>query len=101
MISLTILYDAFLKFDKKEGLYTEEEAETIIRIIRTVTLIITLGFLWNTYQGIKIAKQLDAYNKNLKIQLLNSWISVIPTVLALYVAFSSQNELIQSFNPET
>lgn len=73
----------------------------MIRITRLLAFLITLGFLWNTYQGVKIAKDLDSYNRNLKIQLLNSWIAIIPALLALYVAFNSEDELVQTFNPET
>lgn len=101
IISLLVLYDAYLKFDEKEGLFSDQEVEEILRIIRLISVLITLGFLWNTYQGVQIAKQLDAYNQNLKIQLFNSWISIIPALLDLYVTYNSDNELVQSFNPET
>ena len=101
ILSLTILYDAYLKFQKKEGLYTNEEAEKIIRITRIITLIIVILFFINTYEGTKVAKELDRYNYNLKIQLISSIITIIPEILSVYVAFSSENEFVQSFNSET
>lgn len=101
ILSLTILYDAYLKFQKKEGLYTNEEAEKIIRITRVITLIIVILFFINTYEGTKVAKELDRYNYNLKIQLISSIITIIPAILSVYVAFSSENEFVQSFNSET
>lgn len=48
-----------------------------------------------------IAKNLDDYNRNLQIQLLNSAIAIIPAILAVYVAFNSENEFVQSFNPQS
>ena len=101
ILSLTIFYDAYLKFQKKEGLYTNEEAEKIIRITRVITLIIFILFFINTYEGTKVAKELDRYNYNLKIQLISSIITIIPAILSVYVAFSSENEFLQSFNSET
>lgn len=101
ILSLTIIYDAYLKFQKKEGLYTNEEAEKIIRITRVITLIIVILFFINTYEATKVAKELDRYNYDLKIQLISSIITIIPALLSVYVAFSSENEFVQSFNSET
>lgn len=98
-ISLTVLYDAYLKFLKKDGLYTEEEVEHIITITRTISLIVAFVFLYNVEEGIKIAKQVGSYNLNLKVQLIAAYITLIPAFLTFLVAISSENELIQSFTP--
>lgn len=63
-------------------------------------MIITILFLYNIYEGTKIAKELDFYNLNLKVQYLSAWISLIPAILTFLVAISLENEFIQTFTPE-
>lgn len=97
--SLTIVYDAYLKFLKEDGLYEEDEVQHIITITRTISLIVALVFLYNVKEGIKIAKELERYSLNLKVQLIAASISLIPAFLTFLVAISSENELIQSLTP--
>ncbi len=100
-LSLSVLYDAYLKFQKKPGLYKSEDVQSIIIIIRLVILLITIGFFINSYRGIIIAKQIGRYNYNLLLQLISSFITILPAIIAVYVAFNSNSEFVQSFNPET
>ena len=100
-LSLSVLYDAYLKFQKKPGLYKSEDVQSIIIIIRLVILLITIGFFINSYRGIIIAKQIGRYNYNLLLQLISSFITILPAIIEVYVAFNSNSEFVQSFNPET
>ena len=100
-LSLSVFYDAYLKFQKKPGLYKSEDVQSIIIIIRLVILLITIGFFINSYRGIIIAKQIGRYNYNLLLQLISSFITILPAIIAVYVAFNSNSEFVQSFNPET
>lgn len=97
--SLTILYDAYLKFLNEDGLYNEEEVQHVITITRTISLIVAIVFFYNVKEGIKIAKELDSYNLNLKVQLIAAAITLVPAFLTFLVALSAENELIQSLTP--
>lgn len=100
IISASILYDSYLKFQKKEGFYKKEDVQKIVVFTRVVSLFLAFLFLYNTYTGLEIAKKKGTHNKNLNIQLMASIITIIPSVLTLLVALSKEGGLLRNITSE-
>ena len=82
-------------------IYSDDEALKILKINRLVSFFIAVGFLFINVYDKKIKKKYKLDNlKNADLQILSSFITLISSLIVLYVAFSNSNEIIKNENPE-
>ncbi len=101
IISITLSYNSMMDCEKREKIYSDEDALNILRINRIIAFIVAVGFvIINSYdKSIKTAYNLN--DKNADLQILASIITLISSLIVLYVAFSSSSEIIANENPES
>ena len=85
---------------RKGKIYSDDDALNILRINRIISLLVALGFvLINIYdKSVKEKYNLDKGNADL--QILASIITLVSSLIVLYVAFSSNSSIISNENPE-
>ena len=83
VVSILLIYDGKLDLEKKERLFTDEQADLISLINRALVVILVLIFLYANYRIIEIdhAKNVDdTYDR---ANLLPSWLAVAASILIL------------------
>lgn len=101
IISLTLSYNELLKYQKQTPLYDKKTEDSILILNRSIAFIIAIGFLLINIKdkGIK-----EKYNqgdmKSAQLQIDASAITLIATIIVLYVAIDGTNGGIQIENPE-
>ncbi len=101
VVSLSLSYNELLKYENKPPLYTQQAEETVLIINRTLAFLISIGFL---LINIKDKQVKEVYNqgniKNANLQIDASVITLIATIIVLYVAVNGNNDSTQIENPE-
>lgn len=99
IVSLTLTYNQILIHEKKKPLYTNKTSDDILKLNRTLGLLLALGFLYINYidKGIKEEHNLDLKSANLQIDA--GLLSVIAAIIVLYVSFMSDGQTALE-NPE-
>ena len=91
IVSLTLTYNQILKFQKQKPIYSNKEADNILKIYRIIGLLIALGYLIIDVidKGVKEENNLDTKTADLQIDA--GILTVIATIIVLYVAFTSDS----------
>ncbi len=91
IVSLTLTYNQILKFQKQKPIYSNKEADNILKIYRIIGLLIALGYLIIDVidKGVKEENNIDTKTANLQIDA--GILTVIATIIVLYVAFTSDS----------
>lgn len=86
IVSSTLTYNQILIHEKKKPLYTDETASNILKLNRSLGLLLTLGFLYINYidKGIKEEHNLNLKSANLQIDA--GVLSVLAAIIVLYVS---------------
>lgn len=86
MVSLTLTYNQILIHEKKTPLYTQKMSDDILKLNRTLGLILALGFLYINLidKNIKQEHNLDLKTANLQIDA--GVLSVLAATIVLYVS---------------
>lgn len=98
-ISITLSYNSMMELEKKNKIYKDEDALKILRINRVIALSVAIGFLLINVQDKKIKEKYGKQNKNSNLQISASLITIISSLIVLYVAFTSNNTVIGNENP--
>lgn len=86
IVSLTLTYNQILIHEKKPPLYKEETSDDLLKLNRTIGLIIALGFLYINYIDKDIKKQHNLDLKSANLQIDAGILSVIAAIIVLYVS---------------
>jgi len=99
IVSLTLTYNQILIHEKKKPLYTNKTSDDILKLNRTLGLLLALGFLYINYidKGIKEEHNLELKSANLQIDA--GLLSVIAAIIVLYVSFMGDGQTALE-NPE-
>ena len=99
IVSLTLTYNQILIHEKKPPLYKEKTSDDILKLNRTLGLLIGLGFLYINYidKGVKEEHNLDLKSANLQIDA--GILSVLAAIIVLYVSFMGDSTT-ELENPE-
>lgn len=100
-ISICLSYNSVFKLEKRNSFFTNEEAIQILRINRTISLLISFGFVFINVCDKKIKKRYNKNSINSDLQIIASIITLISSLIVLYVAFSSGSSIIGNQNPES
>ena len=96
LISITLSYNS-MSHTKK--IYKNNQALHILKFNRIISTIVAIGFLMINIDDKKIKEKYKKQIKNSDIQILASIITLISTLIVLYVAFSSENNITSNENP--
>jgi len=99
IVSLTLTYNQILIHEKKKPLYTTKTSDDILKLNRTLSTLLALGFLYINYidKGIKEENNLDLKSANLQIDA--GILSVLAALIVLYVSFMEDGS-VATENPE-
>jgi len=99
IVSLTLTYNQILIHEKKRPLYSDKTSDDILKLNRTLSLLLALGFLYINYidKGIKEEHNLDLKSANLQIDA--GLLSVTAAIIVLYVSFMGDGQTALE-NPE-
>lgn len=100
IISISLSYNSMMECEGKGKIYSDEDALNVLRINRIISLLVALGFvLINIYD--KSVKEKYNFDKgNADLQIAASVITLVSSLIVLYVAFSSDSSIISNENPE-
>ena len=99
-ISITLSYNAMTGYGGKNKLYSKKDAKIILKINRIIAFLVSIGFLLiNIFD--KLVKEKYNLNKNsADLQILASVLTLISSLIVLYIAFNNSNGTISEENPE-
>ena len=101
IISISLSYNSMMECERKDKIYDDEDALNVLRINRIISLLVALGFvLINIYD--KSVKEKYNFNKgNADLQIIASIITLLSSLIVLYVAFNNNSSIIGNENPES
>lgn len=101
IISISLSYNSMMECEGKGKIYSDDDALNILKINRVISLMVALGFvLINIYdKSVKEKYNLDIGSSD--AQILASVITLISSLIVLYVAFNSDSSIIGNENPES
>ena len=91
-----ILVHTLLKFQNKKPLYNSEMESKILVFNRSLSVLIAIGFLWLNIQDKKYIPEDEEDLKHANLQIDASLLNLIGSLIVLYVALDSINDLNSS-----
>ena len=99
IISITLSYNSMTECEGRRKIYSDDEALDIRRVNRIISFLVAIGFIYiNTYDK-KIKNRYGVNDELANVQIAASFITLISSILVLYVAFSGSNSVISGENP--
>ena len=98
--SILLSYNTMMDLEKRQKIFNKDDEVNILKINRTITFIVALFFLIINVYDKNIKKKYNLDNKNSSIQILSSLLTLISSILVLYIAFSGYNSFTSNENPE-
>ena len=92
LVSLTLTYNQILNFQKLKPLYNNKTADNILKGYRVFGLLIAIGYLIIDIIDKNIKEKYSKNTKSATLQIDAGILTVIATVIVLYVAFMGNNE---------
>lgn len=99
LISISLSYNSMMECEGKNKLYRDEDALSILKINRIIALLVSLGFLLINIYDKYVKEKYDLNRENADLQILASFVTLISSLIVLYVAFNSNNSIISNENP--
>ena len=99
IISITLSYDYLLKINKKEALYSEEEAANILIFNRFIMFLVALLFIYINVKDKEVKRKYNSDDKFSNLQILASIFSLTSSLIVLYVGVISGNNITSEENP--
>ena len=89
IISITILLDQKERALGGNGFITTDEAQNLALFNKIFILILILWFLYLNYRSKELSEATNQDTQALEIQIIASYISIIPALIGLYVVATS------------
>lgn len=99
-VSILISYNSILNLEKKETLFKGNEAINLLRVNRFISFFVAFGFLYINVCDEKIKKKYNRESVNSDLQVISSVITLIASIIVLYVSFNGDSSIIGNENPE-
>ena len=99
IISIILSFNAMMECEKKDKIYSDIEAETILRISRIIALFVAVGFMLINVYDKYVKEKNNLENKNADIQIVASAFTLASSLIVLYVAFNNSNQFVAEENP--
>lgn len=92
VLSIYITYNDKLVLTNKKTIFTEKQAATYSIFNRSLVVVLTLIYLYISYQNNNIAKERGRNISATKLQLTASQLSFISTIIVLYVVITTSGQ---------
>lgn len=103
IISIIIILDQRKKIEGNKGFLTPDNAQTLALINKTAILLLIIFFLYLNYETLYLVESINEDTKNVKLQIIGSYLSVIVGAIGLYIVASNINSpnfsLAETENP--
>ncbi len=96
LISISLSYNEILKIQNQKPLYSQEMESNILIFNRCLSVLIAIGFLWINFQDKKYITDDDEDIKHANLQIDASVFNLIGSLIVLYVALDSINNISSS-----
>ncbi len=96
LISISLSYNEILKLQNKKTLFSKVTEENLLIFNRGLSVLIAFGFLWLNIQDKKYVFGNYKDMKHANLQIDASFLNLISTLIVLYVALDSINNLSSS-----
>lgn len=92
IISIFLTYDDKQAALNREKIFTQKQSRNLSIFNRFLVVILTLAFLYISYQNRNLAKEKNEKLDNFNLQIMASELSLLATLIVLYVVIKSQGE---------
>lgn len=99
ILSIIILYNQILRVTGEDPFLEEETVSDLNILNKIIVFILVLYFLYTAYENIEIAKSEKRDTTYLNLQLIASIITVISSIIVLYVSFAQSNKSFVPISP--
>lgn len=96
LISISLSYNEILKFQNKKPLYSPEMESKVLVFYRSLSVLIAIGFLWLNIQDKQYIDEDEENIKHANLQIDASILNLLGSLIVLYVALDSINDLSSS-----
>ncbi len=100
IISITLSYNSMKSLEKKRKIYSDDDALDILRINRIIAFLVAVGFIFINVYDKSIKEKYNLEDENADMQIWASLLTLVSSLIVLYVAFNSSSEIIANENPE-
>lgn len=91
VLSIILTYDEKIKIQTGKGIFGNKQARRISLFNRVLVVILAIVFVYGNYVTEKIAEARQKNNvKYLKLQLLSGELSLLVSIIVLYIVYKNQ-----------
>ena len=92
LISIALTYDDKQKIQNKNGLFSKKQSSKLSIFNRSLVLLLTLSYLYISYNNVDLAKQKNQEIWPFNLQLFSSELSTLAAIIVLYVVLKTSGE---------
>ncbi|MBR2708346.1 MAG: hypothetical protein IKE90_02790 [Bacilli bacterium] len=101
IISISLSYNSMMECEGRDKIYSDEDALDVLRVNRIISLLVALGFVLINIYDKSIKEKYNLEKGNADLQIISSIITLVSSLIVLYIAFSSNNSIVSNENPES
>lgn len=91
-ISIALTYDDKQKVQNRNGLFSKKQSSKLSIFNRSLVLLLTLSYLYISYNNVDLAKQKNQEIWPFNLQLFSSELSTLAAIIVLYVVLKTSGE---------
>ena len=99
IISISLSYNSMVECEGRDKIYSDEDALNVLRVNRIISLLVALGFVLINIYDKSIKEKYNLEKGNADLQIISSIITLVSSLIVLYIAFSGNNSIIGDENP--
>lgn len=98
-VSISLSYNSMISLEGRDKIYSDEDALNVLKLNRVISLLVALGFVLINIYDKYVKEKYDLDKGEANLQILASIMTLISSIIVLYVAFSSDSSIINNENP--
>ena len=98
-VSISLSYNSMISLEGRDKIYSDEDALNVLKLNRVISLLVALGFILINIYDKYVKEKYDLDKGEANLQILASIMTLISSIIVLYVAFSSDSSIINNENP--
>lgn len=98
-VSISLSYNSMISLEGRDKIYSDEDALNVLKLNRVISLLVALGFVLINIYDKYVKEKYDLDKGKANLQILASIMTLISSIIVLYVAFSSDSSIINNENP--
>lgn len=91
-LSIALTYDDKQKIQNRNGLFSKKQSNKLSIFNRSLVLLLTLSYLYISYNNVDLAKQKNQKIWPFNLQLFSSELSTLAAIIVLYVVLKTSGE---------